>query len=68
MIKHTSKQTRHLKTGIFSLAQKVLGGNVRRTLLVTGSTNPRNQFYYTDLSYPSSLAQIHRTSPGSYLV
>jgi hypothetical protein len=36
---------RHLKTGIFSLAQKVLEGNVTRTLLVTGSTKPRNQFF-----------------------
>jgi len=45
MIKHTFKRMRHLKTGIFSLDQKVLGRNVRRTLLVTGSTNPRNQFF-----------------------
>ena len=55
-------------TGIFSLAQKVLGGNVRRTLLVTGNTKPRNQFYYTNISHPSSLAQIQPTSPESYLV
>ena len=68
IIKHTSKQMRHLTAGIFSLAQKVLGGNVRRTLLVTGSTNPRNQFFYTDLSHHSSLAQIQLTSPDSYCV
>jgi len=67
MIKHTSKQIKHLKTGIFRLAQKVLGGNVRRILEI-GSTNPRNQFYYTDLSHPSSLAQIQRTSPDSYVL
>jgi len=67
MIKHTSKQIKHIKSGIFSLAQKVLGGNVRR-LLAIGSTNPRNQFYYTDLLHPSSLAQIQRTSPDSYVV
>jgi hypothetical protein len=59
---------RHLKTGIFSLAQKVMGVDVRRTLLVAGSTNQRNQFYYTDLSHPSPLAQIQPTTPDSYLV
>jgi hypothetical protein len=68
MIKHTSKQMRHLKTVIFSLAQKVQGGNVRRTLLATGSTNPRNQFYFTDTSHPSSPAQTQSTYPDSYCV